>query len=61
MSLAHLRIEEDIMPLSVEALAVACPLCYTNFLYTLRRHAINLDVYDVMEIMEMALERKRIV
>jgi Fe-S oxidoreductase len=58
MSIACLRIKEDIMPLNVEALAVACPLCYTNFLYTLRRHAINMDVYDIMEIMEMALEEK---
>ena len=59
MSLAHLRIREDIMPLKVEALTVTCPLCYTNFLYTLRRHAINLKVYDVMEIMEMALREEK--
>ena len=59
MSLAHLRIKEDIMPLKVEALAVTCPLCYTNFLYTLRRHTINMKVYDVMEITEMALEEEK--
>jgi heterodisulfide reductase subunit D len=59
MSLAHLRIKEDIMPLKVEALAVTCPLCYTNFLYTLGRHAINMKVYDVMEIVEMALREER--
>jgi heterodisulfide reductase subunit D len=58
MNLAHLRIKEDIMPLNVEAIAVTCPLCYTNFLYTLRRHAINMKVYDVMEIMEMALREE---
>jgi len=55
MSLAHLRIEQDIMPLNVEALAVTCPLCYTNFLYTLRRHRVEMKVYDVMELVEMAL------
>ena len=54
MSLAHLRIEKDIMPLNVEALAVTCPLCYTNFLYTLRRHRVEMKVYDVMELLEMA-------
>ncbi len=55
MSLAHLRIEQDIMPLNVEALAVTCPLCYTNFLYTLKKHSVEMKVYDVMELMEMAL------
>jgi len=55
MSLAHLRIEKDIMPLNVEALAVTCPLCYTNFLYTLKKHRVEMKVYDVMELMEMAL------
>ena len=55
MNLAHLRIREDFMPLNVEAIAVTCPLCYTNFLYTLRRHAISMKVYDVMELVEMAL------
>ena len=58
MSLAHVRIKEDIMPLNVEALTVTCPLCYTNFLYTLRRRTINMKVYDVMEIMEMALREE---
>ena len=55
MSLAHLRIEQDIMPLNVEALAVTCPLCYTNFLYTVKKHRVEMKVYDVMELMEMAL------
>lgn len=55
MSLAHLRIEKDIVPLNVEALAVTCPLCYTNFLYTLRRHRVEMKIYDVMELSEMAL------
>jgi len=55
MSLAHLRIEKDILPLNVEALAVTCPLCYTNFLYTAKRHSVEMKVYDIMELMEMAL------
>ena len=55
MSLAHLRIEQDIMPLNVEALAVTCPLCYTNFLYTLKKYSVEMKVYDVMELLEMAL------
>jgi len=55
MSLAHLRLEQDIMPLNVEALAVTCPMCYTNFLYTLKKHGVEMKVYDVMELMEMAL------
>ncbi len=55
MNLAHQRIKEDFMPLNVEAIAVTCPLCYTNFLYTLRRYALSMKVYDVMEILEMAL------
>jgi len=55
MSLAHLRIEQDIVPLNVEALAVTCPLCYTNFLYTLKKYSVEMKVYDVMELLEMAL------
>ena len=55
MSLAHLRIEQDIIPLNVEALAVTCPMCYTNFLYTMKRHKVQMKVYDVIELMEMAL------
>ncbi len=55
MNLAHLRIKEDFVPLNVEAIAVTCPLCNTNFLYTLRRHAISMKIYDVMELVEMAL------
>jgi len=55
MSLAHSRITGDIMPLHIDALAVACPLCYTNFLYTSVRHSIGIKIYDIMEIMEMAL------
>jgi Fe-S oxidoreductase len=55
MSLAHLRIEQDIRPLDVKALAVTCPLCYTNFLYTLKRHRVEMKVYDVMELLEIAL------
>jgi len=58
MSLAHSRITEDIMPLHIDALAVACPLCYTNFLYTSVRHSISIKIYDIMEIMEMALRMK---
>jgi len=58
MSLAHSRITEDITPLHVDALAVACPLCYTNFLYTSVRHSIGIKIYDIMEIMEMALRKE---
>ncbi|NIP66881.1 hypothetical protein GWN63_02400, partial [Candidatus Bathyarchaeota archaeon] len=57
MNLAHLRIEEDIMPLKVEVLAVTCPLCHMNFLYAMRRHRTDIKVYDVMEIAEMALRK----
>lgn len=57
MSIAHSRITEDVMPLHVDALAVACPLCYTNFLYTSTRHSIGIKIYDIMEIMEMALRK----
>jgi len=58
MSLARSRIIEDIMPLHVDALAVACPLCYTNFLYTSIRHSIGIKIYDIMEIMEMASRKE---
>jgi len=58
MTVACLRIREDFLPLNAEAIAVTCPLCYTNFLYTLRRHGINMKVYDVMEIAEMASKRE---
>jgi len=58
MSLAYSRITEDIMPLHVDALTVACPLCYTNFLYTSIRHSIGIKIYDIMEIMGMALRKE---
>lgn len=56
MSLAHLRITEDIAPLNVSVLATACPLCYTNFLYTSTRRALGMRIHDIMEILEMALK-----
>ncbi|UCC32897.1 MAG: (Fe-S)-binding protein, partial [Candidatus Bathyarchaeota archaeon] len=58
MSLAIQRIREDIMPLDTEALAVSCPLCHTNFLYTLKRHGIDMRVYDIVEFVEMALRNR---
>jgi len=59
MDLASARIREDIIPLNVEALAVTCPLCYTNFLYSVKRHSINMKVYDIMEIMDIALRKSK--
>ncbi len=58
MSLAHLRITEDIASLNVNVLTTACPLCYTNFLYTSTRHALGMRIYDIMEILDMALKEE---
>lgn len=59
MNIAHTRITEDIMPLHVDALTTACPLCHTNFLYTSIKHSIGIKIYDIMEIMEMALKKEK--
>ena len=59
MNIANTRITEDIMPLHVDALATACPLCHTNFLYTSIKHSIGIKIYDIMEIMEMALKKEK--
>ena len=58
MSLAYLRITEDIAPLNVNVLTTACPLCYTNFLYTSTRHSLGTKIYDIVEILDMALKEK---
>ncbi len=58
MSLARLRITKDVAPLNVDCLATACPLCYTNFLYTSTKYFLGMRISDVMEILDRALETK---
>jgi Fe-S oxidoreductase len=55
MSLARLRILEDIAPLNVNGLTTTCPLCYTNFLYTSTKHSLRMNIYDIVEVLDMAL------
>jgi Fe-S oxidoreductase len=57
MSLARLRILEDIAPLNADALATTCPLCYTNFLYTSTKHSLGMNICDIVEILDMALRK----
>ncbi len=58
MSLAHQRLLEDIAPLNVDGLTTTCPLCYTNFLYTSTKHSLGMNIYDIVEILDMALREK---
>lgn len=45
----------DVLPTGAEALVTACPTCQLNFSYTVKWERMPLKVYDLMEIVDVAL------
>jgi len=45
----------DVLPTGAEALVTACPICQLNFSYAVKWERMPLKVYDLMEIVDMAL------
>lgn len=56
MNCASARILQDAVPLNVEAIVTTCPQCHFNFSHTLRSRSIDMKVYDIMQMVEMALK-----
>jgi len=52
---ASIRLKEDFLPLNIDILTTACPLCQMNFRITAKRHSIPVQVNDITEIIESAL------
>jgi Fe-S oxidoreductase len=52
---ARNKIAKEVLPLKVEALVTACPTCYMNFSYIIRKEKMPLKICDLMEIVNMAL------
>ncbi len=52
---ASTRLNEDFIPLNIDILTTACPLCQMNFRITAKRNAVPLQVNDITEIIESAL------
>lgn len=53
--LGLLRLRRDVLPTKAEALVSACPTCYMNFYYAIAREDLPVRLYDLMEIVDMAL------
>jgi len=51
-SIAHSHLLEEVLPLEVEAIITACPMCYMNLKYKSRLKKIDLQVYDLAEIVD---------
>jgi len=49
------RIINEAVPTGAAALVTACPSCYMNFYRTIKRERPQLKIYDLMEIVNMAL------
>ncbi len=52
---ASARLEKDVVPLNVNALATACPTCQMNLRYASIRKSIPIKICDFAEIAEVAL------
>jgi Fe-S oxidoreductase len=46
---------KDLQTLEVDVLTTACPLCQMNFHYTSVRKSIPIKLYDITEMVELAL------
>ncbi|RLF18200.1 MAG: hypothetical protein DRN06_02095 [Thermoprotei archaeon] len=53
--LGLVRLRNDVLPTGAEALVSACPSCYMNFYYIIAREDLPIKLYDLMEIVNMAL------
>ncbi len=50
------KLAKDVAPLAVSALCTTCPTCHMNFRYAAVRKSMGIKIYDVMEVIEAALE-----
>lgn len=51
-NIAYTLLLEEALSLKVEAIVTACPMCYMNLKYTSRLKKINLQIYDLAEIVD---------
>lgn len=51
-SMTYSLLLEEVLPLEVEAIITACPMCYMNLKYESRLKKNDLQVYDLAEIVE---------
>jgi heterodisulfide reductase subunit D len=56
MAAATEKLVKDVAPIGVSALATACPTCHMNFKYASAKKSMGIKIYDVMEVIEAALE-----
>ncbi len=56
MEIAYRKLEREVVPLEVDALVTACPMCYLNFKLTSQKKKIPLKVHDLNEIAAMSLK-----
>jgi Fe-S oxidoreductase len=57
MESAYSRLNNDIVPLGVDILTTACPQCHMNFRLTARRKRIPLQINDITELVESAIDQ----
>jgi Fe-S oxidoreductase len=55
-SIAHSHLLGEVLPLKVEAILTACPMCYMNLKYKSRLQKIDLRVYDLSEIVDKSCQ-----
>jgi Fe-S oxidoreductase len=56
MEMASRKLEKSTMGPDVDAVVTSCPMCYNNFRYTLKRMKSPLRVYELSEVVEIALK-----
>ena len=54
MNIARLKLIENVLPLKVEATITTCPACHMNLKYTSKLNKIDIEIYDLAEILEKA-------
>ncbi|MCD6163951.1 MAG: (Fe-S)-binding protein, partial [Candidatus Odinarchaeota archaeon] len=55
VEIAKEKIENEIVPLSVDAIITACPACYLNFKDGVRETETGIKVYNIEQILALAL------
>jgi Fe-S oxidoreductase len=56
MAAAAEKLVKDVAPIGVSALATTCPTCHMNFRFAAVKKSMGIKIYDVMEVIEAALE-----
>jgi Fe-S oxidoreductase len=56
MEIASRKLEKSLRNVEADAIVTCCPVCYNNFRYTLKKAKSPLKVYELAEIVAMALE-----